>query len=532
MRNTIEQSIGAGKVTEAMSLIERYIAAASADDNKSDISWGLRKRAQCLFMKGHTDDAVASVEEALAVARRGGDTAEEGDAENALGILYGERSNLVEAVRHLHRAYELQRSVGSKRLAATLNNLGNACLMMDDSDRALGYLHEAIAVARTDQSFRNVEATAHLNIGRAFLSLKQYDDAAQAFASGLDLFTELGAETFRAHALAKLASAKRAGGNFPEAETLYREALSIGKAREDPSWVHEIHADLGTLLVDLEKLDEAEPHLLSALESPDLPERLRDLPAVRRSYSVILERRGHLRDALTMMRSAYADLERANEEKAEGHLYRVMGKLELQRLDRENREVQARNDELTAALNEVERLKTELEERNAELSELVVRDPLTSLFNRRWFEARLATEVDRAKRYGRIVSVAIIDLDYFKRVNDTYGHTTGDRVLVGFAEAARRCLRSSDVVARYGGEEFAVLMPEADLAAAEVACEKLRRAWEATDWGWVGVAGAITLSAGIACVAREDSPTSVVERADRRLYLAKERGRNRVVGDE
>ncbi|HXF81381.1 MAG TPA: GGDEF domain-containing protein [bacterium] len=157
-----------------------------------------------------------------------------------------------------------------------------------------------------------------------------------------------------------------------------------------------------------------------------------------------------------------------------------------------------------------------LQESQRQLRDLAIRDPLTGLFNRRYFRDVYAAEVQRARRTGHPFSVAMLDLDDFKRFNDTNGHTAGDGVLESFAEVLRRSLRSVDVLARYGGDEFVVLMPATPRAGAEAAMARLRRVLQ--QWRPLGAPEGIQVSVG---VSTWDPLTEPLEQADSRMYEAK-----------
>ncbi len=159
------------------------------------------------------------------------------------------------------------------------------------------------------------------------------------------------------------------------------------------------------------------------------------------------------------------------------------------------------------------------------INNVAVTDPLTGLKNRRFLDAVLEKEMARANRYNLKMSVIMIDLDHFKLVNDTYGHPVGDQVLIRTAEITKYSLRRSDVIARLGGEEFIILLPETDVFGAFIVAEKIRKALEAEEHP---VAGRITASFGIAERYRDESINDLYKRVDDALYLAKERGRNRV----
>lgn len=168
---------------------------------------------------------------------------------------------------------------------------------------------------------------------------------------------------------------------------------------------------------------------------------------------------------------------------------------------------------------------TQRKRAEAEIHLLATTDSLTGIANRREFSAILAREVDRAKRYGTPMSLAMYDLDYFKRVNDTFGHDVGDYVLQTVTGLVKENIRANDVVARWGGEEFMVLMPQSDVQAARNASEKLRLAIAAHHFDKVG---SLTASFGVAAFEPQDDLNSLLKRVDDALYRAKEQGRNRV----
>jgi len=174
----------------------------------------------------------------------------------------------------------------------------------------------------------------------------------------------------------------------------------------------------------------------------------------------------------------------------------------------------------------------ELEERARQLELLSVTDALTQIPNRHCFEHRLVAEWSRAARDAQPLSVLIIDLDHFKKINDTYGHPFGDRCLTAAAQALRATLlRGSDVLARYGGEEFAVLLPGADAEAARSVAERLLASVGDVELMHEGKPVRLACSIGVSTLvpAALTSPSSAVSQADKALYVAKQQGRNRVV---
>jgi two-component system, cell cycle response regulator len=166
--------------------------------------------------------------------------------------------------------------------------------------------------------------------------------------------------------------------------------------------------------------------------------------------------------------------------------------------------------------------------------EMAITDALTGLFNRRYMENHLATLIEQAAARVKPLSVMVLDIDYFKSINDTYGHDAGDDVLRDFALRIKRSIRGIDLACRCGGEEFVIVMPETDMAVAAMVAERLRRRIAAEPFvinqGSRSVP--VTLSIGIAALrGRDDNAASLIKRADQALYRAKRDGRNRVVPD-
>lgn len=162
-----------------------------------------------------------------------------------------------------------------------------------------------------------------------------------------------------------------------------------------------------------------------------------------------------------------------------------------------------------------------VEDRNA-----AMQDPLTGLYNRRIFNRMINHELAEWERYHRTLSLVLIDIDHFKKVNDGHGHDAGDRVLVELSEILRSQCRPSDLPCRWGGEEFAWLMPETNVASAQKAAERLRGVIEAHAFSGID---ALTISLGVAEAIDGEDSDMLTKRADEALYRAKKEGRNRVV---
>jgi two-component system, cell cycle response regulator len=166
--------------------------------------------------------------------------------------------------------------------------------------------------------------------------------------------------------------------------------------------------------------------------------------------------------------------------------------------------------------------------------EMAITDALTGLFNRRYMENHLGTLIEQATARGKPLAVMVLDIDYFKSINDSHGHDAGDDVLRDFALRVKRSIRGIDLACRVGGEEFVIVMPETDMAVAAMVAERLRRriAAEPFPISQGSQRLPVTLSIGIAALrGQDDNAAALIKRADQALYRAKRDGRNRVVPD-
>jgi two-component system cell cycle response regulator len=201
------------------------------------------------------------------------------------------------------------------------------------------------------------------------------------------------------------------------------------------------------------------------------------------------------------------------------------------------------NDYLTRPIDKNElmaRVRTQIRKKryterlrdNVQMSiEMAITDALTGLFNRRYMETHVGTLVEQAASRGKPLTVLVLDIDYFKSINDTWGHDTGDDVLREFAVRIKKSIRGIDLACRYGGEEFVVVMPETDMAVATMVAERLRRRIASEPFPIQQGAKTIevTISIGLAALERDEDAAKVFKRADQALYRAKRDGRNRVV---
>jgi diguanylate cyclase (GGDEF)-like protein len=167
---------------------------------------------------------------------------------------------------------------------------------------------------------------------------------------------------------------------------------------------------------------------------------------------------------------------------------------------------------------------------HAEVQKQAITDTLTGLYNRRGFNELGRREVERALRFGRPLTALMLDIDYFKNVNDLYGHLVGDKLLIGMSSRFLQELRQIDLLGRYGGDEFVALLPETDLPNALSVAERLRKVVAGATFASAALPVKITISAGVAALGTDVKDlTTLIQKADAALYEAKRLGRDRVV---
>jgi diguanylate cyclase (GGDEF)-like protein len=187
--------------------------------------------------------------------------------------------------------------------------------------------------------------------------------------------------------------------------------------------------------------------------------------------------------------------------------------------------------ELKQAKEIAEKLAVEAWETKEKLREFAIKDGLTSLYNHRHFQEIMDKEILRVERYSHILSLIMIDIDYFKKINDTYGHPKGDVVLRSIAEVFENTIRKSDAAARYGGEEFAIMLPETDIKGAVILAERLRQMVEKMELNMGDKMVRITISIGVTAydpAKGRKTKAEIIDAADKALYNSKKTGRNKL----
>jgi len=254
--------------------------------------------------------------------------------------------------------------------------------------------------------------------------------------------------------------------------------------------------------------------VMPRMDGPQLCQRIKADPQLRYSYFILISARGRMGDRVGGLETG-ADEYLVKPCPDEELIARLQAGLRLVRLQQE-----------------LIHLQEELAEKNRILERLAITDPLTGLYNRRYFLEILGAEIYRSHRYRHPLTLMMCDIDDFKRINDAYGHQAGDEVLCQMSALFRSNMRTSDMVARYGGEEFVIVLPESDLSGGMVVAERIRSEIAGHPFILPGLLSPIqvTVSFGIAewHNSRHSSLSALIKDVDEALYRAKRSGKNRV----
>jgi diguanylate cyclase len=280
-------------------------------------------------------------------------------------------------------------------------------------------------------------------------------------------------------------------------------------------------------------------HFLSQLNDR-LAEAYQFISASRRSHDEGIEAGQQLntsmREQVSAIQQSVAAATEMEQLKSEvsGRLDQILAAMDRHQAGEQQRELSL-SEQLDALVERVKNMETtsaEAEQKIEEQRQKALRDVLTQLPNREAYQQRLEQEFERWQRYNRPLVMVVCDIDHFKRINDSYGHLAGDKVLRIIAKTLQKRLRKTDFIARFGGEEFVILMPETEQQQALTVAEGVREAIARCPFHFKEKPVSITMSFGISAFAEGDQAEQVFARADKALYKAKEKGRNQCVLSE
>ena len=463
--------------------------------------------------QGRYKDTLLQGAEALKLSRERGDVRLQAQALNALGGAYHYLGAYEEALERLAESLTLRESIGGTWLFHGYINVSSVYISLERFEAVFGYLGKALLEARKHENRRG-EGICLVNLGDSYRSVGENERAVEHLRRGVEILEGAGQGAVATHGYILLGQTLTSLERFGEASESFGRALALFETYPNPHGQAEALLGLGAMLLAQGEREAALDALERALAFAEEGESQPNIYEVHLALSEVHKALGRFEEALFHFEAFHRVQEAVFEKRSKDRVQHLMIQFDVERLQQERTLVQGQN--------------AELERLNRELEQLSIRDGLTGVYNRRHLDKELAREFERATRYALPLSVMMCDIDFFKRINDTFSHATGDEVLKILAKLFGENTRENDLVARYGGEEFAVVFPETGLERAAEAAEKIRRTIEAYPWATAHPDLRVTVSIGVASGTAFENADKFLDKADKELYQAKHSGKNRV----
>jgi diguanylate cyclase (GGDEF)-like protein len=464
---------------EAVSLLEHLPPSRVTVDALRLIGW-------IYYFLGEQPSALAYGLKALKIAQESGMRLQEASAQDGLAMIYGASGDQKQARERHSLALQIARELGETELEAfILNNQAENLHDMGSLEESLEPALNSFEIARRIQH-KALEISVMETIGQIYLKL----------------------------------------GRLEQAERILRQGLEMAGQQKQPMDEIAFWLRLGKLYASQGKLDLAEENMRQGLENAQVTGAKALQAECQSALAEIYEQKGRPSEALQAFKRFYTLQKEVSGEAAARQLavLRVAHEVETARRDAEI--YRLRNVELQHEIDERSRVEAELER-------LATVDALTNVFNRRHFFERTQREFDRSVRYHHPLAILMIDIDHFKSINDSYGHATGDHILLLLSAFIHQSLREVDLVGRYSGEEFIAALPETSMDQAKLVAERVRQRVERHRFDIPAGSLALTVSIGVACIQDSedilrDELDRLIDRADRACQHAKLSGRNKV----
>lgn len=527
-----------GDLDTAFSEHTKALEILRAGGEESRLALTMTNLGTVMRDRGDFAEALELHLDAMAIRERSGDRLE--TSYRNVALLYREIEDEETARDYFRRAIEVAAARPAPETYAPV--IGSYASLLNDTGeyaQALAAAEEALAID-TALGNRSHQGLERLESGRALLGLGRHDEAVAQLEAALDIGRELGQREIVARALLHLAEAAIARRDLLRSRGLVDEAIAkLESARLRPQ--------LAQAYAVRERIALAEHDPASALRFARRHAEQRELLLGTRASRQLaaLQARHAREDAEQRLALLQKDNELQATRLRADELQRRLGIGALASLaialllaiwrfgsvSRLNRALARKNREIEAQRGALEAANSQLSERATELYRAAISDPLTGVFNRTHLRERIDAAIRASQASGRDLAVLVLDFDHFKQINDVLGHLHGDRVLVAGVEAMQRCLGEDDVLGRFGGEEFVIVLADRNADEAAALAERVRDEICSGLAGIVVCRSQVTVSIGLATLAqlREPSVDSLLDAADRAMYEAKARGRNRVV---
>lgn len=480
--------------------------------------------------------------EALEQSHKYEHKAQESQALSGVGIIQYTLGNYQEATKYFLRSLALKREIGDRLTeAGTLNNLGLVYLEMGDYPGAVQLYRESLEIKQALGDLQG-QANALSNLGVVFQRLGRTQEALDYHQQALDIAGRLGSPQVRATCLENLGLSHASLGNLEKALELFQASKTLYQELGHRLGELSVMLQVGSTMGLMGQSDAAIEALQRGLKIAEQLGPQKPLLEFHQALSRVFEQTHkpalalyHLQQAIEIERRIHKEQQAQKTAAllAGFQVEKARQEAEIERLRntelaRANRELARAIENLKEADAEKSRLLQKLREQSQELERLARQDPLTRLYNRRYLEENLAREFAASKRYRFPLSIAMVDIDHFKQINDRFSHQVGDDVLRLVAQMLESNCRGADFAARYGGEEFVLVFPQTNQSGALIACERVRQRIENYPWNDIYPHLRVTVSIGISSDPTLPDHEKLLAAADEQLYAAKRAGRNRV----
>jgi diguanylate cyclase (GGDEF)-like protein len=315
-------------------------------------------------------------------------------------------------------------------------------------------------------------------------------------------------------------------GNMENAKEAFLESIKVSEQHGFKLIRLNALTRYADLIYQQQNLPEALHYASDALEKAQSLSYQNGLLRSHHTLALIYETKQDFQKAYVHLKAYLHIYHLINQEKTKLKLKTIENVYQNKSLQNEARIIEQKNQQLEQEIKEREWVEKALRASEENYRQLANLDPLTNLFNRRYFYELAINEIVRSNRYNNPLSLLMIDIDHFKTINDQFGHQIGDEVLQWMTGKIKEMLRDVDITARYGGEEFIILLPETDRKNAKIAAERLRLFFVQTPFHKSDPAIHITLSIGMAVLRNNEKLDNFINRCDQALYQAKNNGRN------
>jgi diguanylate cyclase (GGDEF)-like protein len=507
---------------QASSLVTDQLPAGKQSDLLRARALSVHARA-CLEMEDY-HRAVPLYLEVMPLFQSAGDQAGKAGALGGLGACYMLMAAYPEALQQLLRALILYRELEDMSgEAAALKDVGHLYLLLEDLPRAFPHLEQCLDLAGILRDKR-LQADARAKLCDAYRLAGQNQLAVQYGLRSVELYQEIGYHGGEVEAFNSLGEAYLAMENYPQAHNFLQLTAEVSESIGRPLEVARAQRKIGALYLRQNQLDSAFSHLYRALEIATESGSQRVVSECHRELAEAYKKSGDAVKALMHFELFFELNQSVFDEESDRRLKTIEIAHQVETARKDSEIHQLRNVQLQQEIEERKKAQAALEL-------LATQDGLTGISNRRHVLELGSRAFEQAQRYRRPLTAIMLDIDHFKEINDTFGHSAGDKILAQTAARMQMVLRKVDILGRYGGDEFIIFLPETSQEGARRLAERLRESVSYQHEFNGGQSVEITVSMGICSTygaAASLTLDELIRRADQALYSSKQSGRNRV----